>query len=98
MDRHAVSARELDEAIRASCQRSMRFIGSRYAVYVEADPELSYAVVLEILERCRAHGGARAVLVTKRNITILEAWASGSMPSPAEWRSAVEEQTPAFLH
>ncbi len=97
VDRRPVSARELDEAVRASCHPSMRFIVSEH-LYVEADPELSYATVLDILERCRAHGGGRAVLVTKRNVTILEAWASGSMPSLAEWRRALEEQTPAFFH
>lgn len=98
VDRQPVRTDELDERVRIGCQPTMRFIASEDALFIEADPELPYSSVLEILERCRAHGGERAVFLTKRNITILDAWTSGSMPSPTEWRRALEEQTPVFLH
>ena len=38
VDRRPVSARELDEAVRASCHPSMRFIVSGHALHVEATP------------------------------------------------------------
>ena len=97
IDRIPLKPDDVDREIERHCRPAFYFPGAPNGLYIEAHPDLPYGDVLQVLERCRALGGTRAVFVTRRDITVLEALSMGDIPNPEEWRRQMNEQ-PLWRH
>ena len=77
LNQQPISPSQVSELIRPSCAPAMGFSPYGSVLFIEADPELSYSSVVDVLDQCRSYGGFKVVFLTQVNVSIADSWALG---------------------